>query len=160
MKRFSVQREPDIILKIERLSAVRNLPALLMNGMQNPGLGVMIARGDLAVEIGFERLSEIQEEILWICEAAHVPVIWATQVLETLNKTGYATRSEITDAAMSVRAECVMLNKGQFIVKTIKTLDDILTRQLGHVDKKRFIMRPLGIAKGFTGMDRESAKAI
>jgi hypothetical protein len=53
-----------------------------------------------------------------------------------------------------------MLNKGQFIVKTIKTLDDILTRQLGHVDKKRFIMRPLGIAKGFTGMDRESAKAI
>ncbi|HBK88254.1 MAG TPA: pyruvate kinase [Cyclobacteriaceae bacterium] len=160
LKRFSVQREPDIILKIERLSAVRNLPALLMNGMQNPGLGVMIARGDLAVEIGFERLSEIQEEILWICEAAHVPVIWATQVLETLNKTGYATRSEITDAAMSVRAECVMLNKGQFIVKTIKTLDDILTRQLGHVDKKRFIMRPLGIAKGFTGMDRESAKAI
>ena len=160
LKRFSVQQEPDIILKIERLSAVRNLPALLMNGMQNAGLGVMIARGDLAVEIGFERLSEIQEEILWICEAAHVPVIWATQVLETLNKTGYATRSEITDAAMGVRAECVMLNKGPFIVKTIKMLDDILTRQLGHVDKKRYIMRPLGIAKGFLGLHRESAKTI
>jgi pyruvate kinase len=158
LKRFSAQREPDIILKIERLSAVRNLPALLMNGMQNAGLGVMIARGDLAVEIGFERLSEIQEEILWICEAAHVPVIWATQVLETLNKTGYATRSEITDAAMGVRAECVMLNKGPFIVKTIKTLDDILTRQLGHVDKKRYIMRPLGIAKGFMDLQHESAR--
>ena len=46
----------------------------------------MIARGDLAVEIGFERLAEMQEEILWLCEAAHMPVIWATQVLESLVK--------------------------------------------------------------------------
>ena len=149
IKKYTTHKRPTIILKIERLSAVQNLPALLMNGMKDEALGVMIARGDLAVEIGFERLSEIQEEILWICEAAHVPVIWATQVLETLNKTGYTTRSEITDAAMGVRAECVMLNKGRFIVKTIKTLDDILTRQLGHVNKKRYIMRPLGIAKSF-----------
>ncbi|MBL7858366.1 MAG: pyruvate kinase [Cyclobacteriaceae bacterium] len=149
IKKYATHKSPAIILKIERLSAVQNLPALLMNGMKDESLGVMIARGDLAVEIGFERLSEIQEEILWICEAAHVPVIWATQVLETLNKTGYATRSEITDAAMGVRAECVMLNKGKFIVKTIKTLDDILTRQLGHVNKKRYIMRPLGIARNF-----------
>lgn len=151
IRKHSPNRQPAIILKIERLSAVQNLPALLLNGMKDEALGVMIARGDLAVEIGFERLSEIQEEILWICEAAHVPVIWATQVLETLNKTGYATRSEITDAAMGVRAECVMLNKGKYIVKTIKMLDDILTRQLGHVDKKRYIMRPLGIAKTFLG---------
>lgn len=143
------RRKPSIILKIERLTAIQNLPALLINGMKDEALGVMIARGDLAVEIGFERLSEIQEEILWICEAAHVPVIWATQVLETLNKTGFATRSEITDAAMSGRAECVMLNKGKYIVKTIETLRDILTRQQGHVDKKRYIMRPLGIAKSF-----------
>ena len=149
LNKYSANKQPAIILKIERLSAVQNLPALLMNGMKDEVMGVMIARGDLAVEIGFERLSEIQEEILWICEAAHVPVIWATQVLETLNKTGYATRSEITDAAMGVRSECVMLNKGKYIIKTIKTLDDILTRQLGHVDKKRYIMRPLGIAKTF-----------
>ncbi|MEK6781935.1 MAG: pyruvate kinase [Bacteroidota bacterium] len=149
LKKYSIGKSPAIILKIERLSAVQNLPALLMNGMKDEALGVMIARGDLAVEIGFERLSEIQEEILWICEAAHVPVIWATQVLETLNKTGYATRSEITDAAMGVRAECVMLNKGEYIIKTIKMLDDILTRQLGHVNKKRYIMRPLGIARNF-----------
>jgi pyruvate kinase len=140
---------PAIILKIERLSAIQNLPALLMNGMRDATVGVMIARGDLAVEIGFERLSEIQEEILWICEAAHVPVIWATQVLETLNKTGYATRSEITDAAYGVMAECVMLNKGRYITKTIHTLDNILRRQMAHVDKKRYIMRPLGIARNF-----------
>jgi len=149
INKYAIHHKPAIILKIERLSAVQNLPALIMNGMKDEAFGVMIARGDLAVEIGFERLSEIQEEILWICEAAHVPVIWATQVLETLNKTGYATRSEITDAAMGVKSECVMLNKGRYIVKTIKTLDDILTRQLGHVNKKRYIMRPLGIAKTF-----------
>lgn len=159
INRFASRHRPSIVLKIERLSAVQNLPALLMNGMIDEAFGVMIARGDLAVEIGFERLSEIQEEILWICEAAHVPVIWATQVLETLNKTGYATRSEITDAAMGVKAECVMLNKGKYIVKTIKTLDDILTRQLGHVNKKRYIMRPLGIAKTFIQNELSEADA-
>jgi len=42
----------------------------------------MIARGDLAIELGFERVAEMQEEILWVCEAAQVPAIWATQVLE------------------------------------------------------------------------------
>lgn len=149
MRKSEPRNKPGIILKIERMAAVQNLPALLLNGMQDDTLGVMIARGDLAVEIGFERLSEIQEEILWLCEAAHVPVIWATQVLETLNKTGFATRSEITDAAMSVRAECVMLNKGPYIVKTISTLDNILIRQSGHRNKKRYIMRPLSIAKLF-----------
>jgi pyruvate kinase len=117
--------------------------------MHDANLGVMIARGDLAVEIGFERLSEIQQEILWICEAAHVPVIWATQVLETMNKTGFATRSEISDASMGIMAECVMLNKGPFVVKTVETLADILKRLSGHMDKKRYINRPLAIARSF-----------
>lgn len=149
LKKHALHKPPSIILKIERLSAVQNLPALLLNGMKDESVGVMIARGDLAVEIGFERLSEIQEEILWICESAHIPVIWATQVLETMNKTGFATRSEITDAAYGVMAECVMLNKGKYITKTIQTLDDILKRQISHVNKKRYILRPLGIARNF-----------
>jgi pyruvate kinase len=150
IKKYSLNgKRPSIILKIERLAAVQNLPGLLFAGMKEKFYGVMIARGDLAVEIGFERLSEIQEEILWICEAAHVPVIWATQVLETLNKTGFATRSEMTDAAKGIMAECVMLNKGNYLVKTIKALDNILKRQMGHLDKKRYIMRPLGVAKNF-----------
>jgi pyruvate kinase len=140
---------PAVILKIERLTAVQNLPSLLINGMRDGNFGVMIARGDLAVEIGFERLSEIQQEILWICEAAHVPVIWATQVLETMNKTGFATRSEISDASMGIMAECVMLNKGPFVVKTVKTLADILLRHASHRDKKRYIHRPLSIASYF-----------
>jgi len=80
--------------------------------MRHPKLGVMIARGDLAVEVGFERLSEVPRQILALCEAAHIPAIWATQVLETLAKTGQPSRAEVTDAAAAQRAECVMLNKG------------------------------------------------
>jgi pyruvate kinase len=102
-----------IVLKIENAMAFANLPELLLRAMHSEHVGVMIARGDLAVEVGFERLAEVQEEILWACEAAHVPVIWATQVLDTLARTGLASRAEVTDAAMADRAECVMLNKGQ-----------------------------------------------
>nr|MCU0966617.1 pyruvate kinase [Burkholderiaceae bacterium] len=105
--------------------------------------GVMIARGDLAVECGFERLAELQEEILWVCEAAHMPVVWATQVLESLAKTGRPSRAEITDAAMGVRADCVMLNKGAHILEAMRTLDDILRRMQEHQSKKRSLLRAL-----------------
>ncbi|MGE5355048.1 MAG: pyruvate kinase [Deltaproteobacteria bacterium] len=148
-KRFFGKKMPSIILKIETAQAVYNLPSMLIECMKEEFFGVMIARGDLALEIGFERLSEIQEEILWICEAAHTPVIWATQVLENLNKKGLATRSEITDAARSSGADCVMLNKGEHIVKTVKTLKNIFNRMGNHQYKKRFIFRPLSIAQRF-----------
>ncbi|MFI5134272.1 MAG: pyruvate kinase [Chitinophagales bacterium] len=142
-------KKPLIILKIETPEAVKNFPALLMQGMHQEFFGVMIARGDLAVEIGFERMSEIQEEILWISEAAHVPVVWATQVLETLNKSGIATRSEITDASHACMAECVMINKGEHILKVIETLRDILQRSGGHHVKKRYTFRPMQIASRY-----------
>ena len=87
---------------------------------------VMIARGDLAVEIGFARLAEMQEEILWIGEAAQVPVIWAIQVLEHLIKKGMPSRGEMTDAAMAARAECVMLNKGPHLMEAIAELDALI----------------------------------
>lgn len=148
LKKISPQ-PPHIIIKIETPEAVKNLPNLLLCGMKQKTFGVMIARGDLAVEIGFERMSEIQEEILWICEAAHVPVVWATQVLETLNKTGIATRSEITDASHAAMAECIMINKGDHTIEVIETLRDILRRIGGHHIKKRFTFRPLSIASSF-----------
>jgi pyruvate kinase len=103
----------------------------------------MIARGDLAVECGFGRLAELQEEILWLCEAAHVPVIWATQVLESLAKEGQATRAEVTDAAMAERAECVMLNKGPFVGEAVQALDSILVRMSEHQSKKTPRLRAL-----------------
>lgn len=138
-----------VILKIETREGFEQLPRLLLAAMKSPAVGVMIARGDLAVECGYQRLAEIQEEILWICEAAHVPVIWATQVLESLAKTGIPSRSEITDAAMGERAECVMLNKGPFIVNAVKTLADILHRMQSHQEKKRSMLRKLHVADAF-----------
>ena len=132
-----------IVLKIENVAAFEHLPELLLSAMHSRHVGVMIARGDLAVEVGFERLAEVQEEILWACEAAHVPVIWATQVLDTLARTGQPSRAEITDAAMSERAECVMLNKGPHITDAIHTLDSILSRMQHHQHKKRSLLRRL-----------------
>jgi pyruvate kinase len=141
--------EPAIVLKVETQRGFDNLPALLLAAMQTLCCGVMIARGDLAVECGYERLAEVQEEILWVCEAAHVPVIWATQVLERLAKQGTPSRAEITDAAMGHRAECVMLNKGPHIVRAVQTLDDILRRMQAHQTKKRSMLRRLGVAHAF-----------
>lgn len=125
-----------LVLKIETPLAVRNLPSLLAQGLAQGPLAVMIARGDLAVELGFARLSEIQEEIMWLCEAAHVPVIWATQVLENLVAEGMPSRAEATDAAMSQRAECVMLNKGPHLVEAVQFLADVLARMERHQAKK------------------------
>ena len=132
-----------VVLKIETRRGFENLPELLFAAMARPPAGVMIARGDLAVECGFERLAEVQEEILWVCEAAHMPVVWATQVLENLAKTGRPSRAEITDAAMGVRADCVMLNKGPHILEAMHTLADILRRMQEHQAKKRPLLRAL-----------------
>jgi pyruvate kinase len=136
LQRRNPINSPGIIAKIETPQAVRNLPELIVQAAGKQPFGIMIARGDLAIEIGYQRLAEIQEEILWLCEAAHVPVIWATQVLENLVKKGIPSRAEITDAAMAERAECVMLNKGPFIAQAVTILDDVLNRMQAHQQKK------------------------
>jgi pyruvate kinase len=147
---YSLKQEiPPIILKIETHEAVVNLPHLLLEGMVEPHFGVMIARGDLAVEIGFDRLVEIQEEISWLCEAAHVPVIWATQVLENLHKSGLASRAEITDAGRAAAAECIMINKGPHTLQLLQTLHSIAKRIAGLRTKNRLSLRPLKIAEDF-----------
>lgn len=145
-KRTSKSKNFGIVVKIETSASIQNLSKIILQSLQSPAVAIMIARGDLAVECGFERLAELQEETLCFCEAAHIPVIWATQVLEGLVKDGIPSRAEITDAAMSARAECVMLNKGPFILKGIKTLDDILKRMESHQHKRSQLYRPLHIA--------------
>jgi pyruvate kinase len=129
-----------LVLKIETRPGFEMLPDVLLAAMRHPRLAVMIARGDLAVEVGFEWLSEIPRQILGLCEAAHVPAIWATQVLESLAKTGQPSRAEVTDAAVAQRAECVMLNKGPHIVEAIVALDDILERMSQLQRKSRALM--------------------
>ncbi|HTF34287.1 MAG TPA: pyruvate kinase [Myxococcota bacterium] len=136
-----------VVLKIETRRAFEQLPRFLLQALRSPRTGVMVARGDLGVEMGFSRLAEVQEEMLWLCEAAHVPVIWATQVLESLAKKGMPSRAEVTDAAMSGRAECVMLNKGTYAVEAVRFLCDVLQRMEGHHQKKRSMLRRLGVSQ-------------
>jgi pyruvate kinase len=136
-------QELGIVLKIETRRAFETLPKLLLTAMTRQRVGVMIARGDLAVECGYERMAELQEEIMWLCEAAHLPVVWATQVLEQLAKSGLPSRAEISDAAMSERAECAMLNKGPYINDAVTVLDNILGRMGEHHYKKNALLRPL-----------------
>jgi pyruvate kinase len=143
-------RDLGIVFKIENEQAFKNLPGILIKGMERNNIGVMIARGDLAVEIGFERISEVQNQILLICEAAHIPAIWATQVLENLAKTGIPTRAEISDVVLSAQAECVMLNKGDYILNAIQVLKNILHRVEGQSFKNKNELRALNVAQEFT----------
>ena len=146
--RLRAARRPGfgMVLKLETREAMRNLPDILFEALRYEAVGIMIARGDLAVELSFERLAEMQEELLWFGEACHLPVIWATQVLDTLAHTGVPTRAEITDAAMSMRAECVMLNKGHHVGAAARTLADIICKMEKHQYKKRSLYRPLALA--------------
>ena len=143
------KQDMAIVIKVETARAFEQLPTLLLESMRIRISGVMIARGDLAVECGYERLAEVQEEILWMSEAAHMPTIWATQVLEGLTKNGIPSRAEVTDAAVGERSECVMLNKGPHLVEALLALNTILRRMQAHQVKKRSLMRRLNIASVF-----------
>lgn len=147
LKELNVPDTLGILLKIETKLAVQNLGDLMVSAAGSRPAGVMIARGDLAVELGFARMTEIQEEVLWLAEAAHLPVVWATQVLEGLVKKGEAKRGEFTDAANGVRAEVIMLNKGPFIVEGVRELAGIIARMKPNFQKKRPLFRALGIAQ-------------
>jgi pyruvate kinase len=135
-----------IVLKIENRQAFENLPQLLLASLRSPPDGVMLARGDLAAEVGFGRLAEVQEEVIWLCEAAHIPVIWATQVLENLARRGAPSRAEVADVVMSGRAECVMLNKGPYVVEAVRFLSSLLERMEAHRRKSRIMLRRLSIS--------------
>ncbi|MCS7014161.1 MAG: pyruvate kinase [Chloroherpetonaceae bacterium] len=135
-----------IILKIETQNAFANLHEILLTAMQHYPIGMMIARGDLALEVGWENLASVQEELLRLGEAAHIPIIWATQVLETLAKKGRPSRAEISDAAMAERAEGVMLNKGTHILDTIQMLERIIKSMRPYQEKKTPLLPALQMA--------------
>ena len=140
------------VVKVETRRAVERLPEILIAAMHGPAVGIMIARGDLAVECGWERLAEIQEDVMSLSAAAHVPVIWATQVLDGLARKGVPSRAEISDAALAERAECVMLNKGPNVVEAIRLLDQILERMQHRQLKRRALLPHNDSLARFAGM--------
>ena len=132
-----------LMAKIETVRATRNLPEIIFTAASKNPFSVMIARGDLAAESGYIDLAGFQQEIMWISEAGDIPVVWATEVLDTLVSGGVPTRSEVTDAAEGTRADCIMLNKGDFIVDGVKMLNKIIQRMEPIQYKKTPILRKL-----------------
>lgn len=141
LEKRKVTNKLGVVLKIETQRGFNNLTEILITAMQNYPIGVMIARGDLAVECGWKNIGRIQMEILSVCLAAHVTDIWATQVLENLAKRGLPSRSEITDVVEAQQADCVMLNKGPYILESIKLLDSIL-RNMEPYREKNIVYSP------------------
>jgi pyruvate kinase len=131
-----------IVAKIETKKGVYNLPSILETLIKYGNSGIMIARGDLAIEIGFENLAYMQEEILDLCTAAHIPVILATQVLENKMKTNIPSRAEISDVAFAHKAECVMLNKGDYALETIQILTTIFAQMDLIFRKNKLLYNP------------------
>ncbi|NWF69944.1 MAG: hypothetical protein HXY40_12735 [Chloroflexi bacterium] len=137
--RMSTLRPKDmaLIVKIATQQAVRNLPEILVHGAGKQPLAVLLALGDLAVAAGCERLIETQEDILWLCEAAHVPVLWTTRTLDTLALTGCPARAAMSDFAVLEAAAGVALKRGPHLLEVLSHLQEMLTRMQAHHLKKR-----------------------
>jgi len=139
---------PSVIAKIETLQGISNLSSIIAEAGGRCNFAVMVARGDLAVETGYSRLAELQQQILWLSEAADIPTIWATEVLDNMVKTGIPTRAEVTDAAEGgARSECIMLNRGSYVLDAVKFLAKLLVSMERNVYKKTPLLRALNIAK-------------
>ncbi|MEO5897751.1 MAG: pyruvate kinase [Vicinamibacterales bacterium] len=121
-------RSVPIIAKIERPAAVDNLAAIL-----DLAHGVMVARGDLGLEMPLEQVPRVQKEITRRARAAGRPVIVATQVLESMRVDPRPTRAEVSDAANAVAegADAIMLAGetavGAWPARTVQTLSSIIT---------------------------------
>lgn len=115
-----------VVLRIETPGGLRNLPRLIVAAGGQLSVAVMIAGGDLAAGIGPDRLGEIHEEILWLCAAAEVPLIWAPRVLAGLVQHGRSCPAEMTEAAVGQRAECVVLHHGPHVLEALEHLHGIL----------------------------------
>jgi pyruvate kinase len=120
-------RTVPLIAKIERPAAVQNLPEILALAQ-----GVMVARGDLGLEMPLEQVPRAQKEVIRRARAAGRPVIVATQVLESMRVDPRPTRAEVSDAANAVGegADAIMLAGetavGAWPVRTVQTLASII----------------------------------
>ena len=120
-------RATPIIAKIERPAAIENLDAILRLVQ-----GVMVARGDLGLEMPLEQVPRVQKAIIRSARSLGLPAIVATQVLESMRVDPRPTRAEVSDAANSVDegADAIMLAgetaAGAFPVKAVQTLDAVI----------------------------------
>lgn len=91
----------------------------------------------------FERLAAAMDDVVTLSASAHLPVVFATQVLEQLAKSGTPSRAEMSDVALASRCECVMLNKGINLPQTIAFLARQLEGNRKRSHKHRLMLRTL-----------------
>jgi pyruvate kinase len=120
---------PFVIAKIEDQEAIKNLEAIIQEAD-----GIMVARGDLGIEIPYEELPIVQRRIVKTCLRIGRPVIVATHMLESMIESPMPTRAEVTDVANAVfeEADAIMLSGettvGKYPLKCIEVFDKIATR--------------------------------
>jgi len=116
-----------VIAKLEQAMAIQNL-----NGILAVSDGVMVARGDLGVEIPLEQVPMLQKKIIKLANASQVPVITATQMLESMVTHARPTRAEVSDVANAILdgTDAVMLSAetaaGKYPVKAVKIMSRII----------------------------------
>ena len=148
-------RSVPLIAKIERPAAVSNIDAIL-----DVAQGVMVARGDLGLEVPLEQVPRMQKHIIRRARAAGLPSILATQVLESMRVDPRPTRAEVSDAANAVDegADAIMLAGetavGAHPARAVETLDAIIRdaetmppseRVVPEMDPTRSRSRPCGV---------------
>jgi pyruvate kinase len=118
---------PWIISKIERKDALRNL-----DGIIDESDGIMVARGDLAIEVPQEKVAILQKDIIKKCLKAKKPVIVATQMMASMVENNRPTRAEISDISNAVidQTDAIMFSNetavGRYPIKVIETADKII----------------------------------
>jgi pyruvate kinase len=139
MKEMGIKR--PLIAKIEKQEAINELEEILHSAD-----GLMVARGDLGVEVPLEEVPIVQKEAIRLCIKMAKPVITATQMLETMMTQSTPTRAEVTDVANAIfdGSDAVMLSgetaSGQFPVQTVQTMDRIARRAEQNLNYKSVLL--------------------
>jgi len=149
----------QVVSKIENDEGVANLDDIL-----EVSDGIMIARGDLGVEIRVEEVPHVQREIISKCNAAGKPVIVATHMLESMQVNPRPTRAEASDVSMAVLqgADVLMLSgetaAGKYPVESVRTMAMIAERAERSInDSEPFALRQTAESAGVTGIITRAA---